>query len=123
MSMIFFFSTSFGEWSHSQAMIQALLHRFSLDPLASESLSHLNFALRKLAHFSEYALLLSVIYWGGKAFVQKEPRHLMPWVLAFVVLFAISDEFGQIASLLQSASRTCAHAAQLYALQFARKAG
>ena len=88
-------STSFGDWHHSQEILKNFLNILSLAPLAPESLDHLNFALRKLAHFSEYAVLLSVIYWGTKRWIKVEPRHLMTWVLTFVIIFAISDEFHQ----------------------------
>ena len=93
MSVIFFMSTSFGQWEHSQAIIQALLAPFWAP--APEALTSLNLGLRKLAHFSEYALLLTVMYWGLKSLVNLTPRTLLAVVLTLAIVFAISDEFHQ----------------------------
>ena len=95
MGLIFFMSTSFGDWHHSQSIIQNVLSHFVSQPMSGQVLEHINFALRKLAHFSEYALLLTVIYWGFRSRLSFAPKTLMAWVLTFAILFAISDEFHQ----------------------------
>ena len=95
MSVIFLMSTSVGDWHHSQDIIQGVLNPVLGHPLSSNNLETLNFILRKLAHFSEYAFLLTLIYWGLRSRLSLKPQTLMAGVLFFVILFAISDEYHQ----------------------------
>lgn len=91
-------STSIGDWHHSQSIILATLGQLNpalAQGLSPDQLETLNFAARKLAHFSEYAILFSLAYWVCRSRFKVTAKIALPLVLASVILFAISDEFHQ----------------------------
>src|SRR5262249_42078641 len=52
---------------------------------------------RKAAHFTEYAILFTVLYLAGRAWLTRlSPGWLMFWCWIGCVLWAVGDEFHQI---------------------------
>ena len=91
-------STSLGSWSHSQILIQRLLGTLSPNwaaHLSPQTWEQINFILRKCAHFSEYAVLFSLVYWLCRRRLKVRRAIALPLVLGCIILFAISDEFHQ----------------------------
>ena len=91
-------STSFGSWSHSQSLILAVLDQILpalTENLSTDTLVQINGLLRKLAHFSEYAILFSLVYWLFRKGFTLSKAIALPLVLLCVVLFAMSDEVHQ----------------------------
>lgn len=96
--LIVLMSTSIGSWSTSQDLIQRglnLIHPVWGHTPSSDTIRLLNLLLRKLAHFSEYAVLYSLAYWLTRRGFKVSKAIALPIVLAAVVLFAVSDEVHQ----------------------------
>ena len=96
--MIVGLSSSVGSWSHSQHMILSVLQQ--INPhwavnISSEVLDQVNFILRKIAHFSEYAVLFCLTYWLICNKIGVNRAIAIPILLASIVGFAISDEVHQ----------------------------
>ena len=91
-------STSIGDWQHSHQIILGVVEQVNPDfaqRLTPKDMETANFILRKCAHFSEYAILFSLTYWVSRSRFKLTPKIALPFVLAGVILFAVSDEFHQ----------------------------
>jgi VanZ family protein len=95
IGVIFFLSTSQGSLSKTSFIVRPILH--FLFPGADEAtLQSYQFAVRKLAHLTEYAVLA---FLAARAFVWSSRRGLRRWwfaaALAIVFAVAATDEFNQ----------------------------
>ncbi len=97
MGLIFWFSTKGWGGHQTESTLNRLLTQYLPAIRAQLSLTDLdtlNFLVRKLAHFTEYAILTAISYWTCRAFNQS-PLSALRYALIVSVLFAISDEFHQ----------------------------
>ena len=94
-SLIFIASSSLMSASHTGAMMGPLLHW--LFPHASEpTLAIIHFAVRKAAHFTEYAILALLAARAFRTSSRELLRQRWFWVsLLFIVIYALSDEYHQ----------------------------
>jgi VanZ family protein len=93
--LIFIGSSDLLSSSHTSSFIIRPLH--ALFPSASEAtLAAIHFALRKLGHFTEYAILAWLAARALRTSSQTWLRRPWFWVaLAFVICYALFDEFRQ----------------------------
>lgn len=98
MGVIFYFSTKTWGGAETKSWLDRLLTLY-LPPvrelLTPSDLGEINHIIRKLAHFTEYAILTTLGYWGWAKGVGKAPHLALRITLAVSILFAISDEFHQ----------------------------
>lgn len=94
-ALIFIGSSDLLSSSHTSSFIFRPLHL--LFPNASEAtLAAIHFTLRKLGHFSEYAVLAWLTARAVRTSSQEWLRKRWFWMaLAFVVCYALFDEFRQ----------------------------
>lgn len=95
MALIFFASTSTFSGDNTSRIIRPLL--LWLFPLISEErLALIHFLIRKLGHFTEYAVLG---FLAARAFIGSSLRLLREhWILAssiLIIVYALLDEFHQ----------------------------
>ncbi|HEY9827849.1 MAG TPA: VanZ family protein [Stenomitos sp.] len=98
MGLIFFFSTQQWKSTQTELWLNWLLTQYLpsvRDLLSATDLSQLNFVIRKLAHFTEYAILTVLGYWGWVRGVKLLPAQAIRFALFWSIMFAISDEFHQ----------------------------
>jgi VanZ family protein len=98
MGLIFYYSTQKGGSHETQSLLDQLLTDY-LPPirrlLSQADLNTLNYAVRKLAHFTEYAILTTLGYWACSKALNQMPLAAVRNALLVAILFAISDEFHQ----------------------------
>jgi VanZ family protein len=98
MGVIFFFSTKTWGGAQTQSWLERLLTLY-LPPvrelLTASDLGELNHIIRKLAHFTEYAILTTLGYWGWVKGMGRSPSTALRITLLVSIVFAISDEFHQ----------------------------
>jgi VanZ family protein len=94
-AFIFIGSSDLLSSSHTSGFIMRPLH--ALFPNASEAtLAAIHFALRKLGHFTEYAILAWLAARALRTSSQQWLRTRWFWLaLAFVICYALFDEFRQ----------------------------
>jgi len=94
-TLIFIGSSDLLSASHTSGFIIGPLHL--LFPRASEAtLASIHFALRKLGHFTEYAILAWLLARAIRTSSQDWLRKRWFWMaLSFVVCYALFDEFRQ----------------------------
>ena len=93
-ALIFIGSSSVLSASHTSVVLRPLVWLFP--HLSEATLNAIHFALRKLGHFTEYAILASL---AARAFRTSS----LPWLrrgwfwiaLGFVIVYALFDEFRQ----------------------------
>jgi VanZ family protein len=98
MGVIFFFSTKTWGGAQTQSWLDRLLTLYVppvRELLTPSLLGELNHIIRKLAHFTEYAILTAVGYWGCLKGLGRSPQIALRITLLASILFAISDEFHQ----------------------------
>jgi VanZ family protein len=99
MGIIFYFSTKTWGGAETQSTLDRLLTLYVpsvREQLGASELGHLNFAIRKLAHFTEYAILTFLGYGGCLKSLGYPPQQAIRIALTVSILFAISDEFHQL---------------------------
>ncbi|WP_404790774.1 VanZ family protein [Altericista sp. CCNU0014] len=99
MGIVFYFSTQTWGGAETQSSLDRLLTLYVpsvREMLSTSDLGHLNFAIRKLAHFTEYAILTFLGYWAWSKSLGRAPQQAIRIALAISILFAISDEFHQL---------------------------
>lgn len=94
-TLIFIGSSDLLSASNTSVFLRKPLHWFFPD-VSEATLIAIHFALRKLAHFTEYAILA----WLAARALRTSSREILKrrWFLlslVFVILFALSDEFHQ----------------------------
>ena len=94
-TLIFIGSSDLLSSSHTSSFLIRPLH--ALFPGASEAtLAAIHFALRKLGHFTEYAILAWLTARAFRGSSQPLLRRRWFWIaLAFVACYALFDEFRQ----------------------------
>jgi VanZ family protein len=98
MGVIFFFSTKTWGGAQTQSWLDRLLTLYVppvRELLTPSLLGELNHIIRKLAHFTEYAILTTLGYWGCLKGLGRSPQIALRITLLASILFAISDEFHQ----------------------------
>jgi VanZ family protein len=95
---MFYFSTKTWGGAETNSLLDRLL-TFYVPPvrewLSASDLAQLNYILRKIAHFTEYAILTTLGYWGWVKGVGRSPQQSLQITFVISILFAISDEFHQ----------------------------
>lgn len=98
MVLIFSFSTSPMSGSNTQSWLDTGLSTVLPNlhaGLSADQLHLLNYALRKLAHFSEYAALTVMGYLAWTLSLKQTRLQGVRLALVGAIAFAISDEFHQ----------------------------
>ncbi|MEW6207077.1 MAG: VanZ family protein [Acidobacteriota bacterium] len=93
--VMFGFSTDAFSGENTQGIIVRLIRWLGLDPNSRAAL-RINFALRKLAHLTEYAVLAALVYRAFRS--GRHPRWRARWAaesMAIVVVWALMDEYHQ----------------------------
>jgi VanZ family protein len=97
MGVIFFFSTDLGGGEHTSRFIGPLIRWLKPD-ISSDNFEGAQFALRKLAHVIEYAILAMLILRALRQTVPNAgfftPKEVL-LVLTLITLYAITDEIHQ----------------------------
>ena len=104
LGLMAYFSTDVFSGENTRGAIETILDWFSIHP-SKHAIGHINFIIRKCAHFVEYAILASLIF---RAFRADSPlRWRFSWFLsslAIVVSWALLDEFHQSFTRTRGAS-------------------
>jgi VanZ family protein len=98
MVAIFYFSTQSWGSTETKAWVKGLLSATGLSApqvVSTAGLDELNFVIRKLAHFTEYAVLTALGYWAWTKGILQSAQVAIRYTLLGSILFAISDEFHQ----------------------------
>jgi VanZ family protein len=98
MCVIFYFSTKTWGGAQTESSLDRLLTLYAQplrELLTTSGMGELNHIIRKLAHFTEYAILTSLGYWGLAKGMGRSPDVALRITLLVSILFAISDEFHQ----------------------------
>lgn len=98
MGLMFYFSTKGWGGQETQSGLEKIL---SLVPFIREQFSHadlvqLNVVVRKLAHFTEYAILTLLGYFAWSVSLGQASLQAVRYALLCSIVFAISDEFHQL---------------------------
>jgi VanZ family protein len=95
IAVMFGFSTDAFSGENTQGVILRVIESLGFDPNSRAAL-HLHFAIRKLAHLTEYALLAALLYRAFRS--GRSPRWRNRWAaqtMAIVVVWALLDEYHQ----------------------------
>lgn len=98
MGLMFYFSTKGWGGQETQSGLEKIL---SLVPSIRAQFSHtdlgqLNAVVRKLAHFTEYAILTLLGYFAWSVSLGQSSLQAIRYALLCSIVFAISDEFHQL---------------------------
>jgi VanZ family protein len=97
MAVIFSASTGLGAPSHTSRFFRPLLH-WLFPRLTEEQFQQIHYAVRKTAHFTEYAIL-GILVWRlvhfDAVFAAFSLRRQGWFALLLCLLYASSDEFHQ----------------------------
>lgn len=104
LSLMYFFSTDLFSGRNTSHAIEWIMKIFGKD-LSRPDLGEANFAVRKFAHFFEYAILASLLFRAFRA----ESRTLwrFSWAsysFAIVVVWSLLDEFHQTFTKMRGGS-------------------
>jgi VanZ family protein len=95
---MFALSTDIGSPRHTSRILRPLL-RWLNPNVSEETLQAVQFAVRKTAHITEYAVFALLVWWARRKSVRGDPR---PWnrsdavfVLGVVLAYAATDEWHQ----------------------------
>jgi VanZ family protein len=98
MGLIFYLSTKGWGGHQTESFMEKLLTDY-LPPIRAQlsrtDLDTLNYAVRKLAHFTEYAILTTLGYGALSKALNQVSISALRYALLVSILFAISDEFHQ----------------------------
>lgn len=98
MGLIFYLSTKGWGGHQTESFLEKLLTAYLppvRDQLSRTDLDLLNYTVRKLAHFTEYAILTTLGYRACSKALNQIPTTALKFALFVSILFAISDEFHQ----------------------------
>ncbi len=99
MRLIFHFSTQAWGGAHTRNLIEVLLNAANpglLKILSLQQLELLNFLIRKLSHFTEYAVLACLGYLALSLGLQQPQQRALWLALVCSTLYAFTDEFHQV---------------------------
>jgi VanZ family protein len=98
MAIIFCASTNLGRTENSSRLIDPII-RFFYPEIGAAALAHIVFAVRKVGHISEYALLAGLIWRALRKSCGKIPdqwsRRIACKAVVLAALYAITDELHQ----------------------------
>jgi VanZ family protein len=95
MAVIFFFSTDAGSFANTSHLIEPVI-RFLVPQITPREVLRVHFWIRKLAHFTEYAVLSHLWF---TALNRGRPRWALRHAIAALlisILYAAMDEYHQI---------------------------
>jgi VanZ family protein len=99
MAVIFSASSDTQSFQHSSRIVAPLLH-WLFPHLSAQTADAVAFAVRKVAHLTEFAIFGLLLWRALRKPVRRDPR---PWswpqarnALLLVILYAASDEFHQL---------------------------
>lgn len=95
---MFYFSTKTWGGAATKSWLDQLLTLYVppvRELMTTADLGQLNFIIRKLAHFTEYAVLTTLGYWGWAKGMGRLPQQSIQIALFISILFALTDEFHQ----------------------------
>ncbi len=98
MGLIFHFSSVDWSGQRTASLLEAvLMHWFPAlaQRLTESQMEALNFAVRKLAHFTEYAILMLLGYWAFGRGLGCARQPALRWAIVTSLLYAIVDETHQ----------------------------
>ncbi len=98
MGVMFYFSTKTWGGAATKSWLDQLLTLYVppvRELMTTADLGQLNFIIRKLAHFTEYAVLTTLGYWGWVKAMGRSPQQSLQIALFISILFAMTDEFHQ----------------------------
>jgi VanZ family protein len=99
MGLIFYLSTKGWGLHQTESFMEKLLTEY-LPPVRAQlsrtDIDMLNYAVRKLAHFTEYGILTTLGYGACFKALNQVPLTALRYALLVSILFAISDEFHQV---------------------------
>jgi VanZ family protein len=104
LGLMAYFSTDVFSGENTRGAIETILSWFSIQP-SKHALTHLNFIIRKCAHFIEYAILALLIFRAFRA--DSAARWRLSWFvgsLGIVVTWSLLDEYHQYFTRTRGAS-------------------
>ncbi|MGB8701996.1 MAG: VanZ family protein [Thermosynechococcaceae cyanobacterium] len=98
MGLMFYFSTRSWGGTETRSDLDVLLSYVPLlrEHLSAVDLDRLNYILRKMAHFTEYALLTTLGYFAWSRSLGQSTLPAIRYTLGCSIAFAITDEFHQL---------------------------
>lgn len=98
MGVMFYFSTKTWGGAATKSWLDRLLTLYVpsvRELMTTADVAQLNFIIRKLAHFTEYAVLTTLGYWGWVKGIGRSPQQSLQLSLLISILFSLTDEFHQ----------------------------
>jgi len=99
MGLIFHFSSV--EWSsvRTASLLEAMLASWFptlAQAFTEQQMEMLNFVVRKIAHFTEYSVLMLLGYWAFGRGLGFAPQPAHRWAIATSIAYAMLDELHQL---------------------------
>lgn len=98
MAVIFFASTDLGRTENSSRLLEPLV-RFFWPDISAEAFVRVLFAVRKLGHVTEYAILAGLLLRARTPLSETGHRRwtlrLACWAVVWAVVYAVTDEYHQ----------------------------
>lgn len=104
MALIFYFSTDALSSENTGSYLELILGSLGIR-LSPETLNQIHFAIRKAAHFTEYAILSALLYRafrGGRGSIWRGSWALSTALV--LAVYALLDEFHQTFTATRSGS-------------------
>jgi VanZ family protein len=99
MGLVFYFSTKSWGGQETRSELEQILTIYLpsvREQLSRSDLNTLNFVIRKMAHFTEYAILTTLGYFAWSKSLNQPLFAALRNTLICSIVFAISDEFHQL---------------------------
>lgn len=99
MSIMFYFSSKAWSSANTRSQLEVLLALVFprvLELVSPQQLETLNFVIRKLAHFTEYAILTWLGFYAWSIGVRQPPNRALVFTLLCSTTYAIADELHQL---------------------------
>jgi VanZ family protein len=104
LSLMYFFSTDVFSGRNTSHAIEWIMKIFGKD-LSRPDLGEANFAVRKFAHFFEYAILATLLFRAFRAESRRQWRFSWAsYSFAIVVVWSLLDEFHQTFTRMRGGS-------------------
>jgi len=99
MGLIFHFSSVDWSGERTASLLEAVLASWFpalAQKLTESQVEALNFAVRKLAHFTEYGVLMLLGYWAFLRGLGYAPQPALRWAVLTSIVYAMLDELHQL---------------------------
>ncbi|MEN3000418.1 MAG: VanZ family protein [Armatimonadota bacterium] len=99
MGLIFRFSSIDWSGQRTASLLEVVLASWFpaiAQRLTESQLEALNFAVRKLAHFVEFGILMLLGYWAFLRGFGCAPRPALRWAIGTSIAYAVLDELRQL---------------------------